>query len=186
MEKKICLFIFIISLLIPCRGFSENDPAKSATISGFIKDATTGESLTGAVVYPKENPSIGISSNSYGYFSLTLPVGKYTMIIQFMGYKTKNIPIELNGNIKLNIEMEEESIAVKEITIVGEKNNINVIQNDLISKINIKEIQSIPVILGEKDILKTIQLLPGVTPAGEGNAGFYVRGWWCGSEPYIA
>jgi hypothetical protein len=176
MRKKICLFIYIISSLALQPGFSENEPAKTATVSGFIKDASTGESLTGAVIYPKENPSIGISSNSYGYFSLTLPVGKYSLVIQFMGYKTKTIPVDLSANVKLNIEMEEESITVKEVTIVGEKNNINIIQNDLISKINIKEIQSIPVILGEKDILKTIQLLPGVTPAGEGNAGFYVRG----------
>ena len=176
MEKKICLFIFIFSTLILPGGFSENDPSKSATISGFIRDASTGESLTGAVIYPKENPSIGISSNSYGYFSLTLPIGEYILIIQFMGYKTKTVPLDLKENIKLAIDMEEESIALKEVTIAGEKNNTNVVQNELISKINIKEIQTIPVILGEKDILKTIQLLPGVTPAGEGNAGFYVRG----------
>jgi hypothetical protein len=176
MEKKICLFVFVFSLLISPRGFSEDEPIKSATISGFIRDASTGESLTGAVIYPKENPSIGISSNAYGYFSLTLPIGKYTMIIQFMGYKTKAVPLDLKENVKLTIDMEEESIALKEVTITGEKNNTNVVQNELISKINIKEIQTIPVILGEKDILKTIQLLPGVTPAGEGNAGFYVRG----------
>ena len=72
--------------------------------------------------------------------------------------------------------MEEESIALKEITITGEKNNNNVVQSELISKISVREIQNIPVILGEKDILKTMQLLPGVTPAGEGNAGFFVRG----------
>src|SRR5664280_2789922 len=176
MRNRICLLIFIFSSLILRPGFSENDPPKSATISGFIRDASTGESLTGAVIYPKENPSIGISSNAYGYFSLTLPIGKYSLIIQFMGYKTKTVPLDLKENIKLTIDMEDESIALKEVTITGEKNNINVVQNDLISKINIKEIQNIPVILGEKDILKTIQLLPGVTPAGEGNAGFYVRG----------
>jgi hypothetical protein len=176
MEKKICLLIFIFSTLIIPRGFSENEPSKSATISGFVRDAATGESLTGAVIYPKENPSIGISSNAYGYFSLTLPVGEYTLIIQFMGYKTKAIQLDLKENIKLTVDIEEESIALKEVTITGEKNNTNVVQNELISKINIKEIQTIPVILGEKDILKTIQLLPGVTPAGEGNAGFYVRG----------
>ena len=176
MEKKFFLLFFIFSTLILHKGFSDNDLPKSATISGFIRDASTGETLTGAVIYPQEIPSIGISSNSYGYFSLTLPLGKYSMIVQFMGYKTKSVTIDLQENIKLNVDLEEESLSIKEITITGEKNNINVVQNDLISKINIKEIQSIPVILGEKDILKTIQLLPGVTPAGEGNAGFYVRG----------
>ena len=170
-------FLFLFFLLVILRpGLADSDPPKNATISGFVRDARNGESLTGAVIYPKENPSAGITSNSYGYFSLSLPTGEYSLIVQFLGYKTKIIALELKENVKLNFEMEEESIALKEITITGEKNNINVVQSELISKINIKEIQNIPVILGEKDILKTIQLLPGVTPAGEGNAGFYVRG----------
>jgi len=176
MRTKNYLSILVLLLLIlqPC--FSENDPPKNATISGFVRDAKNGETLTGAVIYPKENPSNGIATNSYGYFSLTLPVGKYSLIVQFLGYKTKTFPIDLKENVQLSFDMEEESIALKEITITGEKNNINVVQSELISKINVREIQNIPVILGEKDILKTIQLLPGVTPAGEGNAGFYVRG----------
>lgn len=175
MEKKIWLF-FIFSSFILLPAISDNGTAKTATISGFIRDAQTGESLTGAIVYPRENPAIGISSNSYGYFSLTLPDGKYSLIIQFMGYKTQVISVDLKENTRINIDMEEESIALKEITITGEKKNTNIVRNELISKINVKEIQNIPVILGEKDILKTIQLLPGVAPAGEGNAGFYVRG----------
>lgn len=77
MRKRICLLIFIFSSVIFQPGFSENDPPKTATISGFIRDAKTGETLTGAIVYSKEMPTIGITSNSYGYFSLTLPVGKY-------------------------------------------------------------------------------------------------------------
>jgi CarboxypepD_reg-like domain/TonB-dependent Receptor Plug Domain len=176
MRIKICLIILFFLLVGELTGLSEDEPTKSATISGFIRDAKTGETLTGAVIYPKENPTIGITSNSYGYFSLTLPVGKYTIIVQFLGYKTRIVSMDLKENVKLTLDMEEESIALKEITVIGEKNNINVVQNELISKINVKEIQNIPVILGEKDILKTIQLLPGVTPAGEGNAGFYVRG----------
>jgi hypothetical protein len=170
-------FLFLIFLLVILRsGLSENALSNPATISGFVRDARNGESLSGAVIYPKENPSAGITSNSYGYFSLSLPAGEYSLIVQYLGYKTKIIALELKESVKLNIEMEEESITLKEVTITGEKNNINVVQSELISKINVKEIQNIPVILGEKDILKTIQLLPGVTPAGEGNAGFYVRG----------
>jgi hypothetical protein len=176
MTVKIYLLILNLLFLIVQSGFSENDPTKSATISGFVRDAKNGETLTGAVIYAKENPAVGITTNSYGYFSLTLPIGNYSLIVQFLGYKTKIIPLELKENIKVSFDMEEESIALKEITITGEKNNNNVVQSELISKINVKEIQNIPVILGEKDILKTIQLLPGVTPAGEGNAGFYVRG----------
>jgi hypothetical protein len=86
MRTKICLIILIFQLVGELPGLSENEPTKSATISGFIRDAKTGETLTGAVIYPKENPTIGITSNSYGYFSLTLPFGKYTIIVQFLGY----------------------------------------------------------------------------------------------------
>lgn len=176
MTTRFLILIIIFSALISLSGFSKSDPPKYATISGFVRDAKNGETLTGAVIYPKENPSVGISSNSYGYFSITLVTGNYTLIVQFLGYKTKEVPLVLTGNVQLNFDMEEESIALKEVQITGEKNNVNVVQSELISKINVREIQTIPVILGEKDILKTIQLLPGVTPAGEGNAGFFVRG----------
>ena len=176
MTTRILIFTFIFSAVFSLTGFSKSDPPKYATISGFVRDAKNGETLTGAVIFPKENPSVGIATNSYGYFSLTLATGKYTLIVQFLGYKTKSVPLELTGNVQLSFDMEEESIALKEVQITGEKNNVNVVQSELISKINVREIQNIPVILGEKDILKTIQLLPGVTPAGEGNAGFFVRG----------
>jgi hypothetical protein len=175
MTTKTYLLSIVLLAVLSLRGFSVNDSPK-ATISGFVRDARNGETLTGAVIYTKENPTIGIATNSYGYYSLTLPAGKYTLIVQFLGYKSKSIPVDLVENIQLSFNMDEESIALKEITITGEKNNSNVVQSELIAKINVKEIQNIPVILGEKDILKTIQLLPGVTPAGEGNAGFFVRG----------
>jgi len=176
MTTKIFFLIFSLTFFFLQTVYPEGEPAKTATISGFIRDSKTGETLTGAVIYAKENPKIGITSNSYGYFSLSLPIGKYSLLVQFMGYKTKLIPVDLKENIQIAIDMEEESISLKEITITGERRNNNIVRSELISKINVREIQTIPVILGEKDILKTIQLLPGVTPAGEGNAGFYVRG----------
>jgi hypothetical protein len=176
MKKKIFFLIFSFSIIIAPLKLFGNEVLQTATISGFVRDAKNGETLTGAVIYPKENSDAGITTNSYGYFSLTLPIGNYTIIVQYLGYKTKIISLDLKENVKFTFDMEEESIALNEITISGEKNNNNVISGELISKINVREIQSIPVILGEKDILKTIQLLPGVSPAGEGNAGFYVRG----------
>jgi hypothetical protein len=176
MIAKVCLLILNFSLIIAQPKTPDTETAKSATISGFIRDAKNGETLNGAVIYPKENPTVGITSNSYGYYSLTLPEGNYTIVVQYLGYKTKSITFDLHENVKVSFDMEEESIALKEITITGERINSNVVSSELISKINVREIQNIPVILGEKDILKTIQLLPGVSPAGEGNAGFYVRG----------
>lgn len=176
MTTRDYFFAILFSIAFISPALSENETAKTATVSGFVRDAKSGENLSGATVYPQENPSTGITTNSYGYFSLTLPKGKYTLIVRFLGYKTKSIPLDLNDNIQISCDLEEESIALGEITITGDKNNSNVVQNELISRINVKEIQNIPVILGEKDILKTIQLLPGVAPAGEGNAGFFVRG----------
>ena len=173
---RICFLFLSFSAIITQPLRAESDPVKTVTISGFVRDARSGETLTGAVIFPKENPTVGISTNSYGYFSLSLPIGNYTIIVQYLGYKTKSLSMELKENVKITVDMEEESIALKEVTITGDRNNSNVVSGDLISKINVKEIQTIPVILGEKDILKTIQLLPGITPAGEGNAGFYVRG----------
>src|ERR1035437_2142996 len=136
MTKKICLLVLIFSSVILQPGRSEYETPKSATLSGFIRDARTGETLTGAVIYPKENPTVGITSNSYGYFSLTLPIGKYTLIVQFLGYKSMTVAVDLQENIKMTFDMDEESIALKEVTVVGEKSDINVVQNELISKIN--------------------------------------------------
>jgi hypothetical protein len=176
MINRIFLLILIFWLAIISQGFSEDGTFKPVIISGFIRDSRNGESLSGAVIYLKENPSAGIYSNSYGYYALTLPAGNYTLIVHYMGFKTKSISLDLKDNLTLNIDLEEESIALKEITVTGEKDNNNVVSNELISNINVREIRNIPVIFGEKDILKTIQLMPGISPAGEGNSGFYVRG----------
>jgi hypothetical protein len=171
-----CFLLFCFSKAFTQKTLPENTKLKTATISGTVRDAKTGETLTGAVIYAKEKPTTGITSNSYGYFSLTLPVGDYNFVVQYLGYKNKIIPLNLFANTTVSVDMEVETIGLKEITVTGQKSNHNVVSTETMSKLNSKEIQSIPVIFGEKDILKTIQLLPGVSPAGEGNAGFYVRG----------
>ena len=85
-------------------------------------------SLTGRWGVPKENTAVGITTNSYGYFSFTLPLGNYTIIVQYLGYKTKAMfSLELRENVKFNIDLEEGSITLNEITITGEKNNKNVV-----------------------------------------------------------
>jgi len=152
------------------------DKTKSFTLSGFVHDAKTGETLTGAVVYWKEKQDVAVTSNSYGYFSLSLPSGSYEIVVQYLGYENKVVSVDLKENVKVNIDLEPGSIALTEITVQSEKRNQNVVSSDLTTKMNVKEIQSIPVFFGEKDILKTIQLLPGISPVGEGNAGFNVRG----------
>jgi len=178
-KKTIWLFFFLIlsvSAISAKSGFIEIDKPKNMILSGFVRDAKTNETLTGAVVYLKEKSNIAVTTNSYGYFSLSLPNGSYDIVFHFIGYKDKILTVNLHDNFSTKIDLEEESIQLNEVTVRGEKNNHNVVSTDVMTKMNVKEIQNIPVFFGEKDILKTIQLLPGISPVGEGNAGFYVRG----------
>jgi len=152
------------------------EKSNSLTLNGFVSDAKTGETLTGAVVYKKGKYNISAVTNSYGYYSLSLPASQYEITIQYLGYQTKVIVIDIKRDTTVNVELDEESISLNEVTVSGEKSNHNVISPEVMTKLNVKEIQNIPVFFGEKDILKTIQLLPGISAVGEGNAGFYVRG----------
>lgn len=147
------------------------------TISGEIRDVKSGEVLIGATLYPEDNPTKGVSTNAYGFFSLTLPQGTHTMRAQFVGYENSIQYIILTQNRRINFELKESVISLNEIIISAEKQDRNIASTRMgNTKINIAEVKNIPVLFGEKDVLKTIQLLPGVKSAGEGNSGFYVRG----------
>jgi hypothetical protein len=147
------------------------------TISGTIRDKKTGETMIGVTVFPLEITGTGTTCNEYGFYSLTLPEGKYNMACSFIGYKTDTLTVNLNGNIKLDRYLSDNSLLIKEVVVTAEKKEDNIKRTDIgVERIELKEVEKLPVIFGEKDILKTIQLLPGVKSAGEGNSGFYVRG----------
>ncbi len=147
------------------------------TMSGTVKNSETGEVLIGATIIVKELPGVGVVSNTYGFYSLTLPRGTYTMLTQYLGFKTIADTIVLDRDRILNFNLLPQPIKVREVVVSGERMNANVTSTEVsIKKLEIDEIESIPVLLGEKDILKTIQLLPGVKSAGEGSTGFYARG----------
>jgi CarboxypepD_reg-like domain/TonB-dependent Receptor Plug Domain len=147
------------------------------TLSGNIKDATNGEELIGTTVIIKEIPNTGVTTNAYGFYSITLPEGKYTVETSYVGYKPFVQIVELNKNVKLNIEIGTSVKDLNEVEITAEKKNQNITKSQMgVEKLDIQEIKNIPVLFGEKDILKTIQLLPGIKSAGEGNSGFFVRG----------
>jgi hypothetical protein len=149
----------------------------TCTISGEIKDLKSGETLIGATVYPTENPSKGVTTNAYGFFSLTLPKGSYSVVVQFVGYEKNVQTINLTQNLHVNFELKENVISLNEVTVNAAREDKNITSTQMgNTKINIVEINNIPVLFGEKDVLKTIQLLPGIKSAGEGNSGFYVRG----------
>jgi len=169
-------FLFCLSSVRAESIFLKGEKSKNLTLSGYIRDVKTGESLTGAIIYQKEKSEVAVTTNSYGYFSLSLSAGLHNLTIQYLGYKNKDIFLDLKFDSTATIFLEEASIALTEVTINGKRNNHNVMATDVMTRLNVREVQNIPVIFGEKDILKTIQLLPGISAVGEGNSGFYVRG----------
>lgn len=146
------------------------------TVSGTITDKKNGETLIGASVHVI-SPRSGTSTNSYGFYSLTLPEGKYQFIFRMIGYESDTVNIELSANLKINRSLADNSNALNEVVISSKKADENLLQAQIgMEKLSIANVSKIPVIFGEKDILKTAQLLPGIKSAGEGSSGFFVRG----------
>jgi len=147
------------------------------SVSGTIRDALSGEDLPGATLQLKSNSAFGVSTNAYGYYSLQLLQGDYVLIYSYIGYRSVEIDVHLLENIVLNIELEPAAKELNEVEVISQREDANVRANEMaVASINVKEIESIPVLFGEKDVLKTLQLMPGIKPAGEGSSGFYVRG----------
>ncbi len=146
------------------------------TISGYVKDKANGESLIGATVY-KQSSNIGAMTNEYGFYSLTLPEGPHVIAVSLVGYGTYTLALELKKNIIRNVEIAAETQELEEVVIAGEAMDNNVKSVEMgVSKLDIKQINKIPALLGEVDVIRSIQLLPGVTTMGEGASGFNVRG----------
>jgi hypothetical protein len=146
------------------------------TISGYIKDEKNGESLIGATVF-KQGSNLGAAANEYGFFSLTLPKGEHVIGVSLIGYKTYTFSINLEKNITKNYELTEEGKQLDEVVITTEAEDKNIKSTEMgTTKLDIKQINKIPALLGEVDVIRAIQLLPGVTTMGEGASGFNVRG----------
>ena len=120
---------------------------------------------------------LGTTTNAYGFFSMTISEDDYTLVISFLGYKQIEREVILDQDIRLNFELEEQVFVTDEVVITAEREDENVISTETGTiNLKVKDIQALPSFLGEVDVLKTIQLLPGVQSAGDGNAGFFVRG----------
>lgn len=149
------------------------------TVSGTIRDKRTGEALIGATVSLLETktPERGILSNAYGFYSVTAPAGRYILLVTFSGYQPDSVSIDLGHNLTLPIDLDNAAAQLTEVVVSAQRKNENVTRALMgVQKLSTKEINDIPVLFGEKDVLKTIQLLPGIQFAGDGNSGFYVRG----------
>lgn len=170
MVKSSLSLIFI--LVFTCGVFAQS----KFTVSGYVKDMANGESSVGTSVYIKELLK-GTTTNNSGFYSITIDEGKYTLVISYIGYKSIEQKITLNKNIRLNYELELDVITTKEFVVVAEKEEVNTEETVMSTvQLDVEKIKALPALFGEVDVLKTIQLLPGVQAAGEGNAGFYVRG----------
>lgn len=146
------------------------------TLSGYVRDAGTGEELIGANVAIKESGA-GTITNQYGFYSITLDPGFYTVVYSYVGYNTVSRPLNLSEETALNIELTESAQEIEEVTVTAEAANSNITSLETGStKLQIKTIRKIPALMGEVDVIKAIQLLPGVQVTSEGSSGFSVRG----------
>ena len=167
-----CLVAILLLLFFP------KISAQNFTVSGTLKDASNGEDLIGATVIVKEKPGTGAAANTYGFYSLTLPKGEYTLLFRYIGLEDLEQKITIDRDLRLDKELASGAgFTIREVVVKSGKENKNVSKNEMsVIKFDPKDIENIPVIFGEKDIIKTLQLTPGVKSAGDGNAGFYVRG----------
>jgi len=145
------------------------------TISGFVYEKGSRESMPGVNIYVP-GTTIGTVSNSYGFYSLTLPTGEWEVAFSFVGYQVRQFEIVLDKNIELNVELDP-TIELEAVEIRADmpKQSSRSAQMSVV-EIPIKQIKAIPALLGEKDALKVIQLMPGVQKGSEGTSGLYVRG----------
>lgn len=163
---------FIYILLI----FSLSLFAQKRTVSGYIEDARSAEKLIGANVYDKLTYK-GTSTNVYGFFSITLPSDSFELVFSFVGYKSQLLTFNLSKDTIVTVRLSP-AIELREVEISAEKKAEKIQERTQMSMIEIpmEQIKSLPVLLGERDVLKVIQLLPGVQSGGEGTSGLYVRG----------
>jgi len=175
MKTLINLF-FACVLLFFSIGVVQAQTEEKFTLSGHVRDADTGEELINASLYVQELKT-GNVTNVYGYYSITLPEGNYNMTYSYLGYEDQTVQISLVSDVRKDIELASKMNTMDEITIVAEEKDKNVESIEMSKiKIDIEAVKKMPALFGEVDVIKTIQLLPGVKSIGEGTSGFYVRG----------
>ena len=171
MVIKLKYWLIIATIFV---AFAAN--AQKYNLSGYVRDSLTNEFLIGATVQI-ENTSIGASSNAYGYYSMTVNKGKVTLLVNYTGYEQKSFTIDVASNLILDISLKEKITSLNEVVVSSTKKDRMIISTDMsVEKISAKDIKQIPMVLGEADVIKSIQLLPGVSAPNEGSGGFNVRG----------
>ncbi len=166
---RLTVFLVLFSLSLSAQ--------KRVTLSGYVKDANTGEDLIYANVYNEANTLDGVTTNLYGFYSLSLLPGKYTIIASYIGYQDTKFELDLQRDTVFNMELSMGATFDSMIVVTDKRGNTNVESTELGTvELSMAEVKKLPAFMGEVDLLKTIQLLPGVQSGGEGTAGFFVRG----------
>lgn len=175
MMISVCrLLVFLTGFLLLSICVSAQE--KRFTLSGNITDGNNGEDLIGAGVLVKGTRT-GNVSNAYGFYSLSLPAGKHTVIFSYLGYTTQEIPVDLTADKRMNVSLHPSSNQLAEVVVSAEGRNAHVAKMEMSTeRLSVKTIKTIPALMGEVDVIKAIQLLPGVQATAEGSSGFSVRG----------
>ncbi len=176
-KEKIRLFVFLL-VLFGTKNVEASQliSQKKANISGYVKDGNSGELLIGASIYVKEIQG-GAVSNSYGFYSCELPVGNYEIQFSYLGYQTEIKQIYLKSDVEINVELFENSESLKEVVVRSQRQDANVRDPQMsVQKLQSKIVKVVPALMGEADVLKVLQLMPGVQASSEGSSGFSVRG----------
>ncbi len=164
--------LFTVFVLISLHALAQ----EKVTLNGYVKDASNGEELIGVTVFIPQLKA-GAVTNAYGFYSITLPKGTYEVQYSYVGYTFQTVTVELEKDLANNIELASEATFIKEIVVTDKRIDENVVSLQMSKNtLDLTQVRKLPALFGEVDIIKNIQMLPGVLTAGEGTSSFYVRG----------
>ncbi len=167
--------LLFLALFLLCAGMVTAQE-KKFTISGQIKDGATGEDMIGANVTVRELKT-GTAANVYGFYSITLPQGEYHLEYSFIGYVMHEAVVKLSQDTKLDVQLKVNASEIEAVVVTAEKRDMNVSKAEMsVTRLSMEAIRRVPVLMGETDVIKAIQMLPGVQATSEGSSGFSVRG----------
>lgn len=175
---KFSAFVLFIFYTLSGTELSGSNPEllRKFTISGKITDSHNGEALVGATVFIRELKT-GAASDVYGYYSISVPEGTYSLVYSYIGFTSVEKQVVLNRDLRIDLELSPQQQELEEIVITSERNDRNVVKPEMSTfRMDKQTIRQIPALMGEVDVIKAIQLLPGVQSVGEGSSGFSVRG----------
>lgn len=165
--------VFVFSLCFISTSLSAQDHK----VTGRVSDAKTGETLVGVSIFPESRPFYGTTTDRNGRFTLELGKGEYVLFFNYMGYDTQKVKVTVAGDVKKDVTMVQASVQLDEVLITSKRSDANVSDAQTgVTQMEVQQLNKLPVLMGERDVIKSLELMPGVKSAGEGSSGFFVRG----------